>query len=156
MRARDANEVFAVHEHDDPLRLAYEATHMIRNKGRGTLAWHNGRPAAVGAFVELRPGVWEVMMFGTDAFKAVVFEMMRWVRTEAADILKHCKGQRLQCHARADYDEAHKMIRAMGGVQEGVPLRRFGKDGSDFVCFVWLRGENDAVLDPHYQRPKEA
>jgi hypothetical protein len=152
MRPRDHDEVFGIINHDDPLQFAMDATGYIRNAGRGRVAWHNGRPAGLMAFVELRPGVWEVWAFGTEDFQPVVFELMRWCRKEARDILRHCKGHRLQCYSRADYGEAHKLIAAMGGKREGSVLRRFGKDGADYQTFVWLNGENDDILRPHYRK----
>ena len=152
MRPQDREEVFGLVGHDDQLRFAMETTGYIRNAGRGRIAWWNGRPAALMAFVELRPGVWEVWSFGTEDFQRVALELMRWCRKEANDILQHCKGHRLQCYSRADYADAHKLIGAMGGTSEGPPLRRFGKDGSDYQTFVWLNGENDAVLRPHYRK----
>lgn len=155
MRDNDWLEISALLPHDNPLQFAHEAVSAIRNDGRGIVAWHDAKPAVVGAFTQIRPGVWSVWMFGTDDFKAVAFELMRWVRTEAADILKHAKGHRLQCESRVGYDEAHKMIKAMGGIQEGPPLRRFGKDEADYIRFVWFNGENDAVIKPHYERPRQ-
>lgn len=154
MRPQDRDEVLGLMDHDNPLRLAAEVTHQIRNNGRGKIAWHKGRPAALMAFVEIRSGVWEVFMFGTEDFKAVAFELARWCRKEANDILQHCKGHRLQATSRADYDEAHKLIRALGGKPESL-LSRYGKDGKDYQVFVWLNGENDAVLKPHYVQEKE-
>lgn len=156
MRDEDRVEIFGLQDHDDPLRMAAEATHMIRNKGRGRVAWWKGRPAALIALVEIRSGVWEVWSWGTEHYRDCAFEMLRWIRREIPDILKHCKAHRLQCHSRVGHDEAHKMIRAMGAYQEGPPLRRFGKDGSDYVCFTWHPGENDGVIFPNYVRPKEA
>lgn len=149
IRDQDREEVLGLQNHDSPLRLAYEATHFIRNNGRSKIAWYKGKPAAFFGFAEIRPGVWEIWMFGTEDFKSVALDLMRWCRKEANDILGHAQGHRLQAMSRAGYDEAHKLIRAMGGVQECVH-RRYGKDGSDYICFVWLNGENDAVLKPHY------
>lgn len=151
MREQDRIEVLGLQSHDSPLRLAYEATHYIRNNGRAQIAWYKGRPAALFAFVETRSGVWEVWMFGTDDFRNVALDLMRWCRKTANDILSNAKGHRLQAMSRAGYDEAHKLIRAMGGVEE-CTHRRFGKDGSDYVCFAWLNGVNDAVLRPHYKK----
>lgn len=151
MREIDKTEIYAIRPHDSPLQLAAEAYHMIRNMGRGRIAWANGRPAAVAAFTESWPGVWEVWMFGTDDFKAAAVPLLRWFRKEARDILANVNGHRLQCDSRADHTEAHRLIKAAGGIEEGL-LRRYGKDGSDYIRFVWLNGENDAVLKPHYVR----
>jgi hypothetical protein len=152
MRKEDREEILGLMPHDSTIQLATEMTHMMRNQGRGRIAWHKGRPAALMAFIELRSGVWEVWMCGTEDFKNVAFELARWCRKEANDILKHCKGHRLQATSRADYHEAHKLIRALGGIPEGPPLRKFGKGGEDYQVFVWFNGENDAVLRPNYVR----
>lgn len=152
MREGDWTEISALLPHDSRIRFAWEAYHHILNNGRGQVSWHDGRPAALAAFVEMRPGVWEVYMCGTGDFTAALVPLLRWFRREANDILGVCKGHRLQCDSRCGYDEAHKMIMAMGGKAEGEPMRRYGKDGSDFQRFVWLNGENDAVLKPHYTR----
>lgn len=151
MREKDSEEILALRPHDNPVRLAWEAYHHVLNSGRGKVAWVNGRPAAFAAFTEDWPGTWSVWMCGTDDFKAAAIPLLKWFRTEANEILTVCKGHRLQCDSRADYEEAHKMIRAFGGVEEST-LRRYGKDGSDYIRFVWFNGENDAVLKPHYTR----
>lgn len=153
MREIDATEIFAVQHHDSPLQLAYEAAYAIRNKGRSTIAWseRSGRPAAVAVFTEQHPGVWEVWMFGTDDFKDCAVELLRWFRKTANEILSVSKGHRLQCDSRIDHDEAHKMLRAFGAIEE-CRLKAYGKDGSDYIRFVWFAGENDAVLKPHFTR----
>ena len=153
MRDCDKEEIYALRDHDNPLQLAMEAHAAIRNKGRGRISWVNGRPAAAAAFTEEWPGVWYVWMFGTEDFKAAAIPLLRWVRHEANDILSVCAGHRLHCDSMVGHDEAHKMITAMGGLPEGPPMRRLGKNKEDFQRFVWLRGENEAVLKPHYVRP---
>lgn len=153
LRPGDAEEVFGLLNHDAPFRLAWETYHGILNHGRGRVAYVNGRPAAVAAFIEMHSGVWQVWMFGTEDFKKGAFPLLKWFRHEANDILGVCRGHRLQCDSRADYAEAHKMIEGMGGVRESV-MRRYGKDGSDYVRFVWLNGENDSVLRRGHTRQK--
>lgn len=153
MREVDRVEVFGMQHHDSALQLAHEASYLIKNKGRGIIGWSERTrlPAAVGAFTEDWPGAWSVWMFGTDDFKDCAVEMLRWFRKEANDILTVCKGRRLQCDSRFDHEEAHKMLRALGAVPE-VTLRKYGKDGADYIRFVWFNGENDAVLKPHFTR----
>jgi hypothetical protein len=156
MRDVDRVEIMALQEHENMLRFAYEAHAVIRNGGRAKIGWYKGKPCAVGYFRELRKGVWEVGMFGTDDFRAAIKPLLRWVRIEANDILTVCQGRRLQCDSITTHTEAHRMIMAMGAVKEGPPMRRFGKGDLDYQRFVWLAGENDAVLRPHYVREKEA
>lgn len=152
MRERDKQEIFGMLSHDSPLRLAWESYHYILNNGRGQIAWHNGRPAAIAAFTETHPGVWNVWAFGTEDFKASAVPLIRWFRKEARDILSVCAGHRLQCDSRADYEEAHKYIMAFGGRPEGPPMKAYGKDGADYQRFVWLKSEDSAILGKHYTR----
>lgn len=151
MRQRDKDEIYALRPHDNPLQLAMEAHHQIKNTGRGRIAWWKGKPAACLAFTEDWPGVWSVWMFGTDDFKNVAIDLLRAARKEAVDILKVCAGHRIHCDARSDYKEAHKLIRAAGGREE-VTFPAYGKNGEDYTRFVWLRSRDSAVLDPHYVR----
>lgn len=151
MRETDKREIYALRPHDNALQLACEAHALIRNSGRGMVGWANGRPAAVCAFTESWPGMWEVWMFGTDDFKNCAIEMLRWFRKEANVILSERLGRRLQCDSAAYHEEAHKMIKALGGLEE-CRFRAYGKHGDDFIRFVWLNGENDAVLRPKFTR----
>jgi hypothetical protein len=151
MRERDKAEIYALRPHDNPLQLAMEAHAQIRNLGRGQVAWWKGKPAAALAFTEDWPGVWSIWMFGTDDFKNVAIELVRWARKEANEILKVCKGHRIHCDSKSDYEEAHKLIEAAGGKRE-FTMRRYGKDGEDFTRFIWLREEDSAILEPHFVR----
>lgn len=151
MREQDRAEIFACLPHDNTYRLGWEAYHQIKNNGRGRIAWHKGKPVAVGAFAEDYPGIWQVIMFGTDDFKHGAVDLIKWFRREAKDILSTQRGIRLYCNSRVEHTEAHKMIVALGAHPEGPPMRNFGKDGSSFQRFVWFP-EDSAVLSPDYVR----
>lgn len=151
MREADKREVYALRPHDSPLQLAAEAHAMIKNMGRGRIGWAKGRPAAVCAFTESWPGTWEIWMFGTDDFKTVAIEMVRWFRKEANDILTVCEGRRLHCDSAAYHEEAHKLIKAAGGIEE-ARFKAYGKNGDEFIRFVWLNGVNDGILKPGFVR----
>lgn len=152
MREKDAEEILALRSHDSRVLLGWELFHHIDRCGRGAIAWHNGKPAAFAALCEHWGGVWEAFMAGTDDFKAVAMPLARWFRNTANDIIEHHKGHRLQCESRVGYDEAQAYIKALGGVEEGPPMRKYGKDGSDYQRFVWIKGENDQALRPHMRR----
>ena len=155
MRERDKRELFGLCPHNDPLQFACEATHILRNHGRSQIAYIDGKPAALFGFsCHLKPRVYDVWMFGTDDFTKAIFPLMRWCRNAANDILSIEKAHRLQAQSRADHFEAHKLIKAMGGIEE-CRLEGWGKDGSDYLMFKWINGKNDAVLRPHYVQQKE-
>lgn len=151
MREEDKREIFALRAHDSPLQLAAEAHAAIKNLGRGRLGWWQGRPVAACAFTESWPGCWEIWMFGTSDFKNVAIEMVRWFRKEANDILSICAGRRLQCDSMATHEEAHKLIKAAGGIEE-ARFHAYGKGGEDFIRFTWRPGVNDAILRPNFVR----
>ena len=151
LREKDREEVFVLLPHDNLYRFAFESDAWIRNSGRGALFWVNGAPSALGAFTEHWPGVWNVWMIGTKDFDHCVMPLMRWVRKTAVEILDDVGGHRLQCESMATYEDAHKMIRALGGREEAV-MRKRGKNGEDYIQFVWLKGENDEALYPNMRR----
>lgn len=152
MRERDAEEIYSLRPYDNPDMLASEVHATLTNRGRGQISWWKGRPASLAGFSECHPGVFDVFMFGTEDFKPAAIPLLRWFRQEANEILSAVNGHRLQCDSRCGYDEAHKLIKAMGGLPEGPPMRKYGKDGADYQRFVWFNGENDAVLKPGYTR----
>jgi hypothetical protein len=145
LREVDRVEIYNMMEHDNPLQLAHEAHWLFTNKGRSRMGWHKGRPCAVIALTEDRPGVWHISMFGTDEFKAAAFECMRWARNNIPDMIHNHGGRRLQCDSHIDHHEAHKFLRTLGARVEGEPMKCYGKDGSTYLRFVWIEGENGFV-----------
>lgn len=147
LRATDADEILNLRPHDSWALLALEAHYCLTVRGRGVIAWVHGMPAAVIGFGELRPGVWDAVSFGTDAYKDAGVVLMRAGRRMARDILSDpvLGARRLQADAKASNTRAHQFIRALGGVPEGI-MRSYGKDGSDYQRFVWLRDDGAARL----------
>lgn len=157
MRPIDAVEIYGLQSHDNPIRLAWEVYPVLRNRGRARIAWHQGKPAAIIALTEDRPGVWQIWMFGTSDFKAVAYACMRWARAELADLIEHHGGRRLQCESHEDHHEAHRFLLALGARREGPLMPHYGKDGKAYQRFVWIAGENDHKLrsDYHVRRQLE-
>lgn len=155
-RQSDKDEILNMVDYDSPIQMAWDAHFICKNKGRARVAWHNGKPAGFFGFSEMWRGTWQVWMFGTDDFKAVVWELLRWARKEANHILTVCEGRRLQCYCREGHPDAHRLLRALGARPEGEWMRGYGKDGSSYQCYVWLNGDNDAILKPHYVAPSAA
>jgi hypothetical protein len=152
MREVDKVEIYGMMPHDSWYVLSWDAYALITNKGRGRVAWWQGRPAGLCAFTEMHPGVWNAWMFGTDDFRNVVVDLVRWGRREVRDILAVSRGHRCQCDSRAGHDQAHRLLKALGARQEGPPMKGYGKDGSDYLRFVWLRETDSAVLEPGFVR----
>ena len=144
IRAEDHREIYGLRSHECPFRLAGEAYTALHHHGRGKIAWHRGQPTAVIGFYERWPNCWEAVSFGTTNYKSCGIDLMRCGREMARDILTDLGANRLQADSRADNIQAHAFIRALGGKPEAT-LQRYGKDGSDYIRFVWL-AERDATL----------
>jgi hypothetical protein len=144
MRESDRLEIFGLRPHDSPMVLAYEIHSVLANNGRGRVAWHDGKPVAVIGFAEYWPGVWQVIMVGTNEFRYVAMDCIRWFRIQAAELMSLHGGRRLQCDSRvSQYGQG--FLQTLGAKPEGT-MKRYGKDGSDYIRYVWLAGENDQVL----------
>lgn len=148
LRAADRAEIYNLRSHDSWVILAREAYVAMAHMGRGAVVWLDGLPQACIGFAEIRPGVYDAISFGTDRYRECGVALMRMGRRLARDLLTATElgAHRLQADARADNTEAHKFIRILGGKLEGPPMRAYGRDGSDYQRFVWLRADGDAKL----------
>lgn len=160
LREPDRLEIMNLMPHDSPVMFAWQAHTMIRDHGRGRIAWHDGRPAACVSFIEYRPTVWQISLFGTNQFRSVAVECLRWIRDTAPELRDEFGGFRLQCDSRIGHDEAAKFLAALGATKEGPPMRHFGKDGSSYQRWVWLADEDTPLLrkkgKPNVLRSRDA
>lgn len=145
MREQDRVELLGMSRSDDLRDLADECFAALRYRGIAQVGWVKGKPAGVIGLVEEWPGVWTVWMFGTDDLGLVGVMLLKWLRKALRRVRDEFGGWRLHCDSRDGNTLAHKMIRAMGGAVEHV-MARYGADGSNYTRFVWLLGENDAVI----------
>lgn len=138
LRERDAAEVHGIRWDDNPILLARQTVEILTAFGRGHVVSHNGRPAAVIGVCEVHPHVWQGLAYGTDEFGMVVKELSRLARDDLAPFLIERGAHRLEVISRAEHRDAHKWLSWLGAQREGV-MRKFGKDGADYVRFAWVR-----------------
>src|SRR5688572_8335506 len=134
LRDQDKREIYNIRPYDNPMLLAWETWGIFQSeaKAEGTIAWYNGKPAAFIGFVESHPMNWEAMAYGTDAWRSVAIDLMRWGRKTAHGILNRGEGHRLQAESHVDHTTSHKFMEVLGAKQESVvPMR--GKDGSTYL-----------------------
>jgi hypothetical protein len=146
LRHMDRLEVLNLADHDSSVRLAQEVYFTLRNQGRGRIVWHDGKPAAIVGFAEFRKGVWQAILLGTDDFRAVAKDALKWFRITGQEIRDVLGARRVQCDSHINHWEAHRFLRALGAQQEGPPMLAYGKDGSAFIRFVWFARQNDQWL----------
>jgi hypothetical protein len=147
LRPCNQGELYPTRAHNDPEELALELFAAVRAYGFGVIVWHKAptgiRPAiAIGLF-ERWPGVWGLMMIGTDDFKAAAIDALRWLRGAVADLRDKQGMHRLHSETRADDPEAARFFLGLGAIPEGPPMERYGKGGEAFQRYCWLAGIND-------------
>lgn len=146
LRDQDKREIYNIRDHDNPIQLAWETHYLLTERGIGAIAWWRGRPAAMIGLVRAWPMVWEAVAYGTDDWRSVAVDLMRWGRGRVRQILQSGEGHRLQAHSHTQNHDAHKFLQALGARQEGPPEPLYGKDGSPYLKFVWLKGEHDHLV----------
>lgn len=147
LREQDRREIYNIRDYDNPMMLAWETFAMTNApRARSTVAWADGKPVAFIALVSPWPMVWEAVAYGTDDWRKVAIDLMRWGRNTVRDILDSGEGHRLQAQSHEDHVDAHKFLRALGASEEYPPMTLYGKSGATYRRFVWLKGEHDHVL----------
>jgi hypothetical protein len=145
MRAVDAEEVYGLRAHDNPMWLCREVV-FASSLGKAAVAFHGGRPCAViGVSPKAWPGVWDAWCFGTENLPAKALDLTRYAVRVLKPFVLGRGAHRLEAASRIDHAEAHSWLRALGARDEGV-LRGYGRDGADYVMFGWTR--NDHVHFP--------
>jgi hypothetical protein len=141
LRPRDAAEIFALRWDDDREAFARDFLPLC---GAMCSVWErNGVPVSVQGVVCTRPGVWEVFAFGTDLWPSVVLDMTRHATRYIMPALLRVGFHRAECRALASHTDSRKWIEFLGAREETI-LKGFGRNGEDFVGYVW--GRDDVQL----------
>ena len=141
MREWDRKEIYATRWNESAEELASDVS------AYGRFGWIAGTTepiAAVGA-VPSWPGVWSVFMFATNDFRQIRFSLTSFVRRVIIPSLRDAGAHRAECASHIGHEEAHRWLELLGAHREGEPMREYGKDGSDFVRYVWRRSD---TVDP--------
>ncbi len=136
MRPADRAEIFATRWNDSAEDVAKDCTVFERFCW---VAYDGDTPCAVIGAVPMHPGVWSVFMFATNNFKNIGLGLTRFVKKVIVPALTATGAHRAECAALAEHSEAHRWLEILGARQEGGLLREYGRNGEDFVKFVWRR-----------------
>lgn len=140
MREVDWTEISNQSPNTSRYAMAWGFYTALRDRGRGRIVWHHGRPVCVVGVVEDWPGVWSICLFGTNEIKHVVYPALKWLRLTIGEVMRDLRGHRLYADSRFDHHEAHALLERMGGRVESV-MPSYGADGSTYLRYVWIRGE---------------
>lgn len=136
LRARDAEEIYALRWHDDPDKLAMEVVQVPPD-----MVWtatHNDLPVAVFGAYPTHPKVWTVFAFATDEWAKCVLTVTKHIKRFMIPAIDATDAIRVQCWAMSTHDDARKWLKILGAV-EGPTLDFYGKNGQDFTCYSWTR-----------------
>lgn len=134
MREMDRKEVFANCRSDDPVELADNVMAISGVKWSGFV---DGKAVSVHGAWQVWPGVWSVYAFGTDGFGGIARALTRHIRRVMLPAAILAKAHRAHCFSLAEHVEAHRWLERLGATREAT-LRRYGKNGEDFVVFSWV------------------
>ena len=134
LRERDRAEIFATRWGEDPDELARDTV------ASGAFRWgaYLGlRPVAMIGAMPRWPGVWSVWAYGTDEWPRVALTLTKHAKRFMIPALLYSgAARRVDCHALETHVQAREWMRRLGG-KEGNRLDGYGKNGEDFVEYVW-------------------
>lgn len=134
LRARDAEELFALRWDDDRDELV---RHVMSYAGAMAVVWElDGLPVAAQGSAPLRPGVWANWCFGTELWPRVLLSMTRHARSFIMPKLVRAGFHRAEATSLLSHTDARGWIESLGGRLESVQ-RGAGRNGEDFATYVW-------------------
>lgn len=100
-----------------------------------------GVVVALAGFDEIRPGVWQDWMCGTDLAWDKYGRQLTRATIKAMTAMLEGDAHRLQCVSLASRIHAHRWYAVLGLAPEGT-LKGYGANGEDFIMFA--RGKPEA------------
>lgn len=143
MRARDRDECLAC-GFTTPDALA---AGTFAAGGVQWLCWLDARPVASLGAHPLWPNVWQCWAWGTDEWPRIALSMTRQALRVLRPALLDVGVHRAQCASLGTHTDAHAWLESMGWTREAV-LRRYGRQGQDFVMFSYVPAPEE---DDHVQ-----
>jgi hypothetical protein len=138
MRPRDREEFMAVSpftEFSDlveGLVLRYGEHHNV------VVAHGDERPIAVGGLIHHRPHVGTLLFFATDELPQIGAELTRFIKQRLFPGYTLAGTHRIECASISGYHSTHRWLEVLGLSEECV-MRKYGRDGQDFVQYAWVR-----------------
>lgn len=137
MRDRSREEIFG----STDMTVEQFAAFITRVEGFKWVGYSNGLPAAlIGAYKD-HAGVWSLFGFGTNGWQKIWRAVTKTAKRDMMQAVVEAGAHRAHCITRADHDETHLWLRALGAKLE-TPMPGYGKDGSNYTMFAWLKEES--------------
>jgi len=149
MRPRDREEIFATRYGEDTDKLAHDTL------STGPFQWcavaDDGEPIAVIGAHPRWPNVWSAWAFGTARWPEAIGLLTRHVRRFMLPALYNSGAARVDAMSLATHEDARKWLEFLGAKPK-EKLDNWGKNGEDFVNYVWTRETTKGVIDKIDQR----
>lgn len=88
-----------------------------------------------------RPGVWNLGLFATDKLESIGKSLTKHVIRDIIPLLDKAEAHRVEAQSIVGYEEVHNWLQFFGLRKESV-LKKYGRNGEDFVNFAWTREGN--------------
>lgn len=146
---RDIEEVSAIHGPYDPFALhaLYRAALPHQLYFELFRATPFGPPLAMAGVSVRWPGCGSAHLLVAQGFGAIALPVLRHLKRAVRPAMIASGLHRIDCQSLATNTIHHRLIEAFGGTREAT-LSRFGRQGEDFIQFVWHPQEET----PHVRR----
>ena len=139
LRDADREEIFCTKDDSDAENLAC-SIFSARDRGLAWVAYSGstGNPTcAFGAYRQYGD-VWSLWMMATDEWKSVHKTVTKFGIKFVIPYLVQKMGMKVgHCLSSSENHTAHRWIARLGGYPEAI-LTNWGKNGEDFVRFIWV------------------
>ena len=139
LRQSDRDEIFCTKDDESPENLAC-SIFSARDSGVAWVACAGPASVPVCAFGAYRQygDVWSLWLIATDDWKKVARTVTKFGLRFVIPYLVQKMGMSLgHCLSHSENLTAHKWLHCLGGYPEAV-LTNWGKNGEDFVRFIWV------------------
>jgi hypothetical protein len=139
MRDRDLEEIRAVLWADERDEIAeYLADVYAGSVTALAFGTKEAGPIAILSWTPIRPRVWAMGLFATEAFDTIGRGVTRTAIHDIVPALSRAGAHRVFAQSMEGYDTVHAWLRFLGMTEEH-PLPKFGKRGETFREFAYVR-----------------
>ena len=138
MRERDFDEFSAVSWAETRDGVARDLADRYGGRPDVLCGFWKDKPTCIGGTIEARPNVLTLLFFATDDFPKIGFPLTRFIRNTLFPKMRAAGVHRIEAVSMAGHDQTHEWLRVIGLDQETEPLRKYGKNGEDFIQFAWV------------------
>lgn len=136
MRDRDFAEFSATSSCTTREELADSLARRFGDRAEVLCGSDGLEPICIGGTIEVWPNVVSLLFFATPEFPRIGLPITRFIRDRLFPQFDAAGVHRIQAVSLANYHKVHAWLRVIGLSPETDLLRRYGKNGEDFIQFA--------------------